>query len=499
LALPKQTTSQNYKPADALRDLLALGIGNYGAIGVGLIVNTLLARQLGTEQYGRLALMLMASQVLLLVAVNWTHAAFVRFGSHEFVSKGTVTEALYSRLGMVVPVAVVAMLVMAVARRQLAVFLDVPQFGVWLILVHFIAVCALSIIGAVLQASQQMARYGVSLFLDKALMLVCVVVLSTAKIANPLVVLVCYASSSLSVAIWGSWMVRTRFRGALPSPAVYREMVLFSAPLLLSTWAFFFGTNWIDLVILKKYVPMSGIGVYSLATQLAGVIQQITIIFSTLILPHLSLLVRERQDVRIKVFLERLLPYWLLGMSILFCLVLLGTPAVVPLIFGQAFRGTVPVLVLMMAASSAFAVFNAVVPLINAYGATWTLSRICLASATANIVLDLAFIPRFGVMGSAVATIIAYSGSAILALRYVQTSTGGRVFRLGGLATPVLVECACFLLLDGIWFYIAASIGAAITAFILVAVFRLFDDEDVTFFKQLDLPMPFISGARVSR
>src|SRR5205823_7253239 len=138
------------------------------------------------------------------------------------------------------------------------------------------------------------------------------------------------------VAIWASWTVGARvLRAALPSRAVYRDMMLFSAPLLLSTWAGFFGTNWFDLVILKKYVPMSGIGVYSLATQLAGVVQQITIIFSTLILPHLSVIVAERQDARIKTFLERLLPYWLLATSILFSLTLVAARAVVPLIFGQ--------------------------------------------------------------------------------------------------------------------------------------------------------------------
>ena len=157
--------------AGAWRSFLALGVGNYGALAVGLGVNVLLARRLGTEQYGRLALMLMASQVLLLTAVNWSHAGFVRFGAQEFASNGAVTETLWTRLGIVLPAAGVGALAMVAGRHWLAAYLGIPPIGVWLILLHFVAACAVSVVAAIFQASDQMARYGVCLFLDKTVML----------------------------------------------------------------------------------------------------------------------------------------------------------------------------------------------------------------------------------------------------------------------------------------------------------------------------------------
>ena len=66
--------------------------------------------------------------------------------------------------------------------------------------------------------------------------------------------------------------------GAAVAPRIAR-WCCFPFRFLLSSWAGLFGTNWFDLIILKRYVPISGIGVYSLATQLAGVVQQITVIF----------------------------------------------------------------------------------------------------------------------------------------------------------------------------------------------------------------------------
>ena len=493
-------SERTHRLAGALRNLVSLGLGNYGAMALGLAINSILARQLGTEQYGRLALMLMVSQILVFAAVNWTHTGFVRFGSLEFAAKGSVSETFWARLGMVLPITALGVVVIVLARRPLAAYLDIPQIAIWIILAHFASLCALSVTGAILQASEQMTRYGICLFLDKAVTLFCVILLSSVRTVSPLAIVSCYAASSMSVAVWGASVVGGRaFRPGIPSRDAYRDMVWFSVPLLLSSWAGFFGTNWFDLVILRKYVPISGIGVYSLATQLAGVVQQITIIFSTLVLPHLSLIVAEGGGVRISTFVERLLPYWLLGTSILFSLAVVGARAGIPLVFGRSFDATAAVLVVLMVASCAMALFNAIAPLISAYGATWFLTAISVASVIVNILLDFALIPRFGITGSAMATVLAYGTSATLALMLVRRKTGGKVIRLAWLSAPVLVACACFMLLDGAWFYIAAPVGAVVTVLVLVAAFGLFRTRDAIFLEQLQLSVPFRIGVGVWR
>jgi O-antigen/teichoic acid export membrane protein len=483
-------TERAHRLADAGRNFLALGFGNYGAMAVGLGVNVLLTRGLGTEGYGRLALMLMASQVLLLMTMNWTYTGFVRFASREFSSSRTVGGALWARLAIVVPAAALGILAMVFARGPLAAYLDVPPIGIALIVVHFAAISALSLIGAVFQATDRMARYGVCLFLDKAVMFVCIVALPASWATSPAVVLACYAGSSMSVAIWGVWAVGLRvLRPVFPMQPAFRQMVLFSAPVLLSTWAGLLGANWFDLMILRWYVPVSSIGVYSLATQLAGMVQQITVIFSTLALPSLSVMLVEGQDTRIKMFVERLLPYWLLGTSLLFSVVLIGARVGIPFVFGQSFGDAVPIFALLMVATSALALFNSFAPLIAAYGSMWALTGICLASALANVALDLLLIPPFGVVGSALATILAYGTSAVLVVTFVQRKLGGRVFRLGWLSAPVFVSCVCFAMLDGVWFYVGTPVAAAMTGGALVGAFRLFRGDDAAFLKDLRLPL----------
>lgn len=478
------------------RSFLALGAGNYGAMAIALGTNALLARRLGADQYGHLAFLLMASQVLLLVAVNWTHAGFVRFGALEFASTGAVTESLWARMAIIWPVAMLGALSMVIFRRPLAEYLGIPAVGVWLLMVHFVAVCALSIVGAVLQARNQMARYGACLFLDKAMMLVCVVLLPAAWTSTAFAALWCFAASSLSVAIWGVSVVGYRaLRPLWPGRSAYRQMILFSVPLLLTSWAGLLGTNWFDLVILKQYVPMSGIGWYSLATQLAGVVQQVTVIFATLLLPELSVMVVEGQDARIRRLMERLLPYWLLGTSVMFTLVMIASPIGLPLVFGDAYRGAAPVLALLMIASCALALFNSCTSLAGAYGSTWVLTGVAFVSTAVNVVMDLLLIPRFGIVGSAFATVLSYATGAVLILLFVQRRTGGRLLRLAWLGSPAVVTYACFRLVDGLWFYPAALGLALINVLILVAAFGLFRADDAVFLKGLRLKMPFGLGA----
>lgn len=482
------------------RSFLALGAGNYGAMAISVVTTSVLAHRLGPHEFGHLAFLLMASQVLLLVVVNWSHAGFVRFGAQEFAGHGRVAGTLWARLGLLWPIAFVGVSGVVIGRQPLSEYLSIPPEGIWLLLVHFIALCALSVIGAIFQARRQMARYGVCLFLDKAAMFVCVMALPVAWTNQALPVLACYAASSLVVSLWGSHAVGLRaLKPAWPAPGVFRQLARFSVPFLLTSWAGLFGTSWFDLVILKWYRPLSDIGLYSLAAQLAGVAQQVTVIFSTLLLPELAIMVTEGHNDRIRMFMERLLPYWLLATSILFTLVLIAARVGLPLVFGESYSGAAPVLALLMLASVALALYNACSALITAYGATWTLTGVTLVSMVTNVALNLWLIPRYGIAGSAVATVVAYSASAVLVLLFVQHRIRGRLLRLGWFATPTLMAALCFMFIDGPWFYPIATGLAAINVWALVAAFQLFRAQDAEFLHALNLRLPWGLGAGLYR
>jgi O-antigen/teichoic acid export membrane protein len=116
------------------------------------------------------------------------------------------------------------------------------------------------------------------------------------------------------------------------------------------------------------------------------------------------------------------------------------------------------------------------------------LSGICLVSGGVNVLLDFMLIPSYGIAGAALATVLAYSTSAVLVLLFVQTRVHARVLGLGVLALPVGIVCLCFFLLQGLWFYALAIPAATLCVYWLVGRFRLFGPEDAVFLQGLRLP-----------
>jgi O-antigen/teichoic acid export membrane protein len=474
-----------HKIARLLRNFLALGIGNYGAMAVALGINAVLTRRLGVEQFGRLALLLMVSQLLSLVTSNWTQVGLVRFGAREFASTGSIAETVWTRVWVAGPWALAGLTALVALRGPLAAYLGVPSWAVWILLAHFSATFVLSTAGAVFQAQNNMRAYGAVLFFDKAALGASVLLVPLSWLHEPQNVLALYAASSGLVAVGAVLSLGVRsFRPIGFNAAAYRNMLRFSLPLILSSWAGLFGTNWFDLVLIKRYRPLSEVGWYSLGTLLAGVVQQVTIIFSTLLLPQFSILVAD-EDPKIRTLVGRILPYWFLAMSVLCSLILLSADAVVPLVFGRAFEPSVPVLGILMVATFALALFNAFSPLLSAFGATWALTAICLASGAVNVAMDLALIPRFGINGAAWATVLAYATSALLGLAFAEARLNVRALHLALLALPVGLVCAAFLSMDGVGFLLTAIPAGAISVYWLVRRFELFRGEDAVFLRGL--------------
>jgi O-antigen/teichoic acid export membrane protein len=282
----------------------------------------------------------------------------------------------------------------------------------------------------------------------------------------------------MAVALWG---VTKLGRALYPVPFdrdLYRRIAAFSMPLLLSSWAGLFGTNWFDILILKRYRPLTDVGIYSLGTVLAAVVQQVTIIFSTLLLPQLSVMVGQGETAKIRLLVRRFLPYWFLATSVLFSLVVLAARPVVPLVFGAAFLPAASVLAVLMLAACALALFNALSPLMAAFGSTWALTGVALASGVVNVAMDFLLIPRYGIVGAAAATVVSYGTSAILVLSYAQRRLGENVFRVAWLVLPVALVSSGFFLLDPLRFYLVAVPAAALSVAWLMHHFRMFHSED---------------------
>jgi O-antigen/teichoic acid export membrane protein len=453
-----------------LRSFIALGALNYAAMALGLVLTVVLTRRLGVEDYGRLAMVLMLGQVLLLATANWTHIGFVRFGSEEFSVSGRLSNAFWSRMLIAAPCAVLTVSALVWWRSSFAAYLGVPVWAIGVVIVQFLAVFVLRSLAAVFQARQEMARYGAMLVLEKAAVLILVVALPLALLSVSVVVAL-YAVGAILVVLVAVSMLGRQTLMPVECGDTSKRMFAFSLPLLISCWAGFFGANWFDFIIIRQFRPVSDVGLYSLGWQVVAVAQQITVVFSTLLLPKLSIMVSKGETSEIRGFLETTLPRWLITTSILFIVILLTARWVLPAIFGHAFEGSAPVLALLVVASSALALFNSLVPLVSASGLTWALSGVTLLSASANVLLNFVLIPSFGIIGSAWATVLAYSLSAGIVLMLVHRRFG-HVRHLPWFIAPVPLVYLTILLVPEPVSHLAGGICAVASVWGLVRLHR---------------------------
>ncbi|TSA00649.1 MAG: hypothetical protein D4R81_07510, partial [Nitrospiraceae bacterium] len=324
------------------RNLLLVAVGNYGAIVLSFALNIILTWRLGAEGFGRLALLIMATQVLAFFVSNWTLTGLVRFGAQEFVRTSSVAESFWARTWVAAPWLGVAALALVIWQEQAAAYFEIPGWGVWLVFASFLFAGLLQTLGSVFQACQQMDRYAATLFMDKALVVLAILLLPPPYAGDPVVILGCYALSSLLVSVWALAVLGPGVLGSVRAGrATIGSLWGFSLPLFVSTWVGLIGTQWITYVIIKHYLAFVELGWYSLAVQVAGGVQQITIIVSSLLLPHFSVLVADRREAEIRKLVEQVMPYGLMAFALLLSGGVLLAGVGIPLIFGTGFSGAV--------------------------------------------------------------------------------------------------------------------------------------------------------------
>ena len=457
-------------------NVASVSAGSYAAILTSIVTNIVVARMLGTTEYGRLALMIMASQVLLTLGASWTLPALIRYGAQEHAVHRSVSASLRARSGIMVPAVGLLLAILWLGRGPVGAYLDVPEAGVAILALHVVAVSLSQTVGGILQAAGRMALYGLTLFADKLLILGVVVAVAAFLPIDAVRVLAASALASLAVVFAGGVVLaRLGLLGGAPAGgATIGELLRFSLPQIGGSWAGLFGGQWIDYVIIRRYLTLADLGVYALAFQIAGAVQQLSIGAATVLMPRYSAMAARGEDAEIRLVLQRIVPAGLLAFSLGLGILILSAGLIVPAIFGERFAGAVPPLLILLVASMAVGVFNAMNPALTAYSVVWPVTLAVALAVALNIVLDLVLIPSHGIVGAAVATALSYALSASIVLAVAARRVGVDVLGYSLFALPVLAAYVPLVMLDGALAYaVALSLGAA-SVILIAARFRMF-------------------------
>jgi len=192
----------------------------------------------------------------------------------------------------------------------------------------------------------------------------------------------------------------------------------------------------INLLMIQYFLTERDVGLFAVPMRMVDALMIISVVFITAVLPVLSRMYKESRDKFLN--LVRLSYRMMLCISLpIVAVVMFYSSAIIHLLVGESYSASAPILaILIWTAMLSFCgmVFNGA---LIASGRQKLLMVVYAVQAFVCVGLNVVFIPEFGIVGAAWATLITYSIVFLVILLFKQVRYAGIVW-LRSLPVPLL-------------------------------------------------------------
>jgi O-antigen/teichoic acid export membrane protein len=399
-----------------------LGAGATGLVGFGASI--LLARWLGPSDRGLLALMYSVSSIaLVLGGIGLPWAAIYYAKRRDATPGGLLGNSLFHATLLAIILIPGAWLL----HEPLADAFGHGHGGLtWVLAAVLVPIMFLDwTTHGQLQGMLLFGRYNLLLVISKLAYGICVLILVGALGLGVGAGMVAYMAASITMILgalkpilaWG----RPRFEARL-----YRAMLHYGSRVQVGT-IFQTAIARLDVIVLQFFRPLSEVGYYVVAQTIAELTLQLTGAFQTSVMPLMSQY--EGDEHQAITSADSVRHHGILAGAATLANVFFGT-GVILFLYGSAYRSAiVPMLVLLPGIW--FAGMGGVIQGdLSGRGRPGLSSQLAGLAAFVTIVFDLALIPPLGVLGAALASVIAYTTYGISSLITLHRVSGIPIRRL---------------------------------------------------------------------
>lgn len=391
------------------KDTLIIGITTFLILLVGLIQLPLLTKTLGAHDYGVWSqVQVTLSLAIIFATLGLTYGSMVRFLAAE-KNKEVVQDNFYSVVSIVFFCGLIVSSAMIVFPYPVAMnFFDgavrVVRITGAIILIQSLSSAYLSF----LRTFQQMKRYSIFVIAKGygQLGLIAYLVLNGYGISS---IVLSVLVIEVVIAFTLFFLIRSQIGIKKPHFSHMKEYLSYGLPLIPTNLAF-----WVvqssDRYVIGYFLGVTSVGIYSAAYSLGASVYIISGILSFVLPPALSKLYDEGRMNEVKTHLSYSLKYSLaVAIPFIFGAAILAEPVLRMFSTSEiASEGSfiVPVIALGI---SFFGVY--VMPLQNLLLAKKTkiLAAIWITAALVNLGLNILVVPRWGILGAAITTLIAFA------------------------------------------------------------------------------------------
>jgi len=441
--------------------------------GISFLAKVIIARGLGSIDYGAVSIGIAIMTTASLVTVLGLHLGVSRH-LPQFETEERRRGVLISAFQLAVPLSVAVGLVVAVFARTIATvgFNDpaiAPVIRVFGIAIPFAATVRL-VIGGLRGAERSLPKVyidHVTLPVARFGFAAVALVLGFAAIGIAWAYLLAYVATA-AVSLY--FLARhTSLLSRTPAASMHRSLLVFSLPLVVTS-----ATNLvlsdIDIFILGYFWNAASVGVYNVIYPMAQIISTPINAFTYLFLPIIAGLHADGEQARMN-NVYSVGTKWLFVLTFPAFVVLLAFPdMVIRIAFGAEYVDGATALSILALGFTIHTVMGFNSSALTAIGRTKLVMYDNMAAAALNVVLNLSLIPRFSFVGAAVATTISYVALNLLYSYHLYRETGihpcnRTIARLG---TGGSVLGAVFLGITGRYEMTVPTIAAAVLLFAVV-------------------------------
>ena len=398
---------------ELIRGASSFAIVQFLAMPVGIVYYIVLARIYGKSAIGAFALSMTIANIFLLLGTLGSQRSVTRFVAAAPKDQPAVRRRIYHRMVVIVlPASGIAAVVLyqvswwlsqgVFHKEELAFTLPVLAFALPLLGLHAVTRGALLGIKRVAEASAFSSLIPTTV---ATVVLVCAALLwmpaKTFMVPIYAHLLGLAVAVVIGVTIWYRRVPSGEEIGDVPS---YGELLSVSAPMMI-TASMHLLLNWTDTLMLGYFRETAEIGEYRIAFRIAVLSGFALTAVNSISNPKFAE-THASEDVDRLRRIARDATRIVMLVSLPVFLVTVIAPKFVLGFFGPEFKSVAPVLVVLCAGKFFSACCGPVGSFLNMTGQQVPMGRIMVVSAVMNAGLNLLLIPRFGLIGAAVATTI---------------------------------------------------------------------------------------------
>jgi len=270
-------------------------------------------------------------------------------------------------------------------------------------------------------------------------------------------------------------------------------LLKFSYPLMFVTILQTF-MHWMDILMLGYFTDATTVGLYHPAARTAGLLQALLLSFLSIYSPMIAQFHAAGEKGKMA-DIYKLVSRWLLMCAIPISAVFVIFPDKVLLLFGAEYVSSAKVLVLLTAATFIQAVLGAAGPTLSMSGHTKLVLWNSIGAFGLNFGLNIYLIPKYGIMGAAMATFISLTFVGL-----IRTIEVGIILKMSFINRKVIKPIiAGILTITGLVFIkdfimpfhtlitlLSAGIFSVGSFGLIMWIFKI-EDEDLDFFKGLSV------------